>query len=75
MYFDEEDDYSGYDNIKYYYDEKSLKKDFMNYANPKNKKIDQDGMEKMGKTLGIDIYTDIFITYFFLDVDVNQWKK
>ena len=65
MYFDEEDDYSGYDNIKYYYDEKRIKKDFMNYANPKKKKIDQDGMEKMGKTLGIDIYTDIFITYFF----------
>ena len=35
MYFDEEDDYSGYDNIKYYYDEKRIKKDCMNYANPK----------------------------------------
>ena len=36
----------------------------MNYADPKTKKINEEGYEKMGKILGIDIYTDIFITYF-----------
>jgi len=64
------DDYDDYDyryRDDYYYfkcDEKQVKRDFMNYADPKTKKIDSDGYEKMGKTLGIDIYTDIFITYF-----------
>ena len=60
----------GYDKYNYnrynYYtaDENKIKRDFMNYADPKTKKINEDGYEKMGKTLGIDIYTDIFITYF-----------
>ena len=49
----------------YRVDEKSIKKDFANYINLKSKKIEIEGMEKMGKTLGIDIYTDTFITYFF----------
>ena len=62
-YYDEYDDY---DDDDYYWkaDENKIKRDFMNYANPKTKKINEDGYEKMGKTLGIDIYTDIFITYF-----------
>ena len=53
-------------NDDYYWkgDENKMKRDFMNYADPKKKKITEDGYEKMGKTLGIDIYTDIFITYF-----------
>ena len=57
--------YNKYNDPDYYWkaDEKKIKRDFMNYAN-KNKKIEQDGYEKMGKTLGIDIYTDIFMTYF-----------
>ena len=63
MYYDDYE--SGYGKSKYYSDEKKIKRDFMNYANLKTKKIDQDGMEKMGKTLDIDIYTDVFITYFF----------
>ena len=46
-------------------DENLMKRDSANYADMKEKKIKQEGMEKMGKTLGIDIYTDIFITYFF----------
>ena len=46
-------------------DEKLIKKEFVNYSNLKTKKIEQEGMEKMGKALGIDIYTDLFITYFF----------
>ena len=57
--------YNRYNDPDYYWkaDEKKIKRDFMNYAN-KNKRIEQDGYEKMGKTLGIDIYTDIFMTYF-----------
>lgn len=56
--------YNRYDPDYYWKaDEKKIKKDFMNYAN-KEKKIDEKGFEKMGKTLGIDIYSDIFITYF-----------
>ena len=57
--------YNKYNDPDYYWkaDEKKIKRDFMNYAN-KNKRIEQDGYEKMGKTLGIDIYTDIFMTYF-----------
>ena len=54
--------YNRYDSYKA--DENKIKRDFMNYANPKTKKIEESGYEKMGKTLGIDIYTDIFITYF-----------
>ena len=44
-------------------DEKKMKRDFMNYAG-KNKKIEVEGYTKMGQTLGIDIYKDLFITYF-----------
>ena len=58
-YYD--DDYD--DDYYWKIDMKQAKRDFMNYAN-KEKQIDQDGYEKMGKTLGIDIYSDIFITYF-----------
>ena len=43
----------------------------MNYAN-KSKRIEEDGFEKMGKTLGIDIYTDIFITYFLYKCDTKN---
>ena len=42
----------------------------MNYAN-KQRQIDQDGYEKMGKTLGIDIYNDTFITYIVFKCDAN----
>jgi hypothetical protein len=61
-YYDDYDDY----NDDYYWkgDENKMKRDFMNYADPKKKRITEEGYEKMGKTLGIDIYTDIFITYF-----------
>ena len=54
-----------YNDPDYYWkaDEKKIKREFLNYSN-KEKKIDQDGYEKMGKNLGIDIYNDIFITYF-----------
>ena len=59
------DDYDDYDDDYYWKaDENKIKRDFMNYADPKKRKIDENGYEKMGKTLGIDIYTDIFITYF-----------
>ena len=56
-----------YDDNHYNYksDEGKIKKDFMKYADPKTKQIKVEGMEKMGKVLNIDIYTDIFITYFF----------
>ena len=57
-YDDYEDDY-----YSWKIDMKAVKRDFMNYAN-KERQIDQDGYEKMGKTLGIDIYHDMFITYF-----------
>lgn len=62
--------YDDYDSDDYYsynskVDESKIKKDFLNYADSKSKKIKVEGMEKMGTTLGIDIYTDIFITYFF----------
>ena len=56
--------YGGYKYDSYKADENKIKRDFMNYADAKTKKINEDGYEKMGKTLGIDIYTDIFITYF-----------
>ena len=56
-----------YDDNHYNYksDEGKIKKDFLKYADPKTKQIRVEGMEKMGKVLNIDIYTDIFITYFF----------
>ena len=44
----------------------------MNYADPKTKKINEEGYEKMGKILGIDIYTDIFITYFVYKCGCKQ---
>ena len=44
-------------------DEKKIKREFLNYSN-KERQIDQDGYEKMGNSLGIDIYNDLFITYF-----------
>ena len=53
-------------------DENKMKRDFMNYASAKTKKISEDGYEKMGKTLGIDIYTDIFITYFAYKCGAKQ---
>ena len=62
---------SDYDSDEEYYnkyykcDESKIKSDFKSFADPKVKKIKVEGMEKMGKVLGIDIYTDIFITYFF----------
>ena len=61
-----------YNDPDYYWkaDEKKIKRDFMNYAN-KERQIDQDGYEKMGKTLGIDIYNDIFITYFVFKCGAN----
>ena len=60
--YDDYDDY-GYNDRYWKGDEKAIKRDFMNYCN-KEKKIDEQGFIKMGKTLGIDIYTDIFMTYF-----------
>ena len=62
--------YNRYDNYKA--DENKIKRDFMNYADPKTKKINEDGYGKMGKTLGIDIYTDIFITYFVFRCGAKQ---
>ena len=54
-----------YYNKYYKCDESKIKSDFKSFADPKVKKIKVEGMEKMGKVLGIDIYTDIFIAYFF----------
>ena len=62
--------YSRYDSFSP--DENKMKRDFMNYSNPKTKKISEEGYEKMGKTLGIDIYTDIFITYFAYKCGAKQ---
>ena len=64
--------YNRYNDPDYYWkeDEKKIKRDFANYAN-KEKQIDQDGYEKMGKTLGIDIYNDMFITYFAFKCGAN----
>lgn len=57
--------YGNYNNRSYFNaDEGKIKRDFMNYADPKSKQINEDGYVKMGKTLDIDIYTDIFMTYF-----------
>ena len=42
-----------------------MKKDFLLYANNQTKTIQEEGMERMGTTLGVDIYTDMFITFFF----------
>ena len=61
--YNDDDEYDDY-NYNWKGDENKMKRDFMNYADPKKKKISEDGYEKMGKTLAIDIYTDIFITYF-----------
>jgi hypothetical protein len=41
------------------------KKDFLLYADSETKTIQEEGMERMGTTLGINIYTDMFITFFF----------
>jgi hypothetical protein len=67
-YYD--DDYDD-DYYSWKIDTKQAKRDFMNYAN-KEKRIEQEGFEKMGKTLGIDIYTDIFITYFLYKCDTKN---
>ena len=66
-YYDDYDD----DYYDWKIDMKQAKRDFMNYAN-KEKRIEQEGFEKMGKTLGIDIYTDIFITYFLYKCDTKN---
>ena len=42
-----------------------MKKDFLLYANTQTNTIQEEGMERMGTTLGIDVYTDMFITFFF----------
>lgn len=65
------DDYYDDDYYSWKIDTKQAKRDFMNYAN-KEKRIEQEGFEKMGKTLGIDIYTDIFITYFLYKCDTKN---
>lgn len=64
--------YNRYDSFKA--DENKMKRDFMNYANAKTKKIDENGYEKMGKTLSIDIYTDIFMTYFVYKCEAKQME-
>jgi hypothetical protein len=64
--------YNRYDSYKA--DENKMKRDFMNYANAKTKKIDENGYEKMGKTLSIDIYTDIFMTYFVYKCEAKQME-
>jgi len=63
---DFEEDEENYDSEgeEWRADENKIKRDFMNYADPKKRRIEENGYEKMGKTLKIDIYTDIFITYF-----------
>ena len=60
-----------YYNKYYKCDESKIKSDFKSFADPKVKKIKVEGMEKMGKVLGIDIYTDIFITYFFYKIIIS----
>ena len=50
----------------------SIRNDFLNYVDTNTNKIEIEGMEKMGKTLEIDIYTDIFITYFFFRCDCKN---
>ena len=65
------DDYYDDDYYSWKIDTKQAKRDFMNYAN-KEKRIEQEGFEKIGKTLGIDIYTDIFITYFLYKCDTKN---
>ena len=65
------DDYYDDDYYSWKIDTKQAKRDFVNYAN-KEKRIEQEGFEKMGKTLGIDIYTDIFITYFLYKCDTKN---
>jgi hypothetical protein len=64
--------YNKYDSFKA--DENKMNRDFMNHANAKTKKIDENGYEKMGKTLGIDIYTDIFMTYFVYKCEAKQME-
>ena len=66
--------YGGYRYDYYTADENKIKRDFMNYADPRTKKINEDGYEKMGKTLGIDIYTDIFMTYFVYKCGSKQME-
>ena len=56
-------------------DEKTIKKEFLHYSNLKTKKIELEGMEKLGKKLGIDIYTDIFITYFFFKCGCKRMEE
>lgn len=51
-----------------------ISKDFEKYANNSNL-IKENGMEKMGKVLGIDIYTDIFITYFFYRCECKNFAE
>lgn len=58
--------YNRYDRYGYGYNssanEKDIKRDFLNYAE-KDKLIKTEGMEKMGRDLGIDIYKDIIIVF------------
>ena len=71
-YYGDDDDYD-YD-YKWQIDMKAVKRDFLNYAN-KEKIIDADGYEKMGKTLGIDIYKDTFLTYFIYKCNADKLES
>ena len=61
----------------YYYKrrESEQQNDFKKYANPKTNKIDQKGMELMGKTLDIDIYNDTFIIFFFFCCGMKKLEE
>ena len=52
-----------------------MRQDFKKYANPKTNKIEEEGMVKMGKTLGIDIYSDTFITFFFFCCQMKNLEE
>lgn len=52
----------------------SYEEDFNLYCNS-SKIIDEDGMVKMGKDLGIDIYTDMFLPYFLFKCKAKKLEE
>lgn len=53
----------------------SMEKDFAEYCNSQSNTIQMEGMEKMGSVLNIDIYSDLFITFFFYQCDCKSMEE
>lgn len=62
----------------------TIEDDFNSFADPNTQTIQEDGMVKMGKLLGIDIYSDVsyffyivscLLLSFFINAKPRQWTE